>query len=521
MTLVTEPSTARPNSDLTEAAAELKSRAMRSLFYFCKAELGMKDLQPKLHGDYADFMGSDAHNRRVAMMFRGGLKTSIGTLGKNLQRAIRFLEGDHPLSESVVEYPLLICSSTATNVRRMSRDFARLFEESPVMHWLHPRVRVGPEWSKDCRQLDYLDDLGRLVRRATVDFKGIEARMSSNHYRGITFDDIHAAEEGMDSPPAVGTVVSRYEHSDSLLIEPDKDFIDLVGSPCSLHPPDVYETVKSREADRYLWFVRPCYDKETGQPTWSERFPRHVLEAIRRKEGDVKFSYQYLLDPIDELVAEFRMSDFVRFSILNDGRGPLYITEDRQKYALNSLFAFSIVDLAGWRGEGDSNAILTGGTAADNRHLLLGEFKRRCPPDILIDAIVEHHKRLYTQVVGVEEVAYQECLSYYLEKRIQKDRLALRVIPCKPRGRKKEVRTRSMQPLVRERQILIHDGLPLFTQEASHFPKGENHLLDAFSYLPQVTTVPTNEKLEELEHRQLNDYLRDAGIPQEEMYAEA
>jgi len=513
-----EPPTSTPNQSLEQATGEFYDRSLNSLFFFCRSSLGMKDLTPTLHGEYCDFMQSDVWIRKISMMARAHLKTWVGTIGDTLHRATRFLEGKDELSQSYAEFPILIMMSTAGNSRRISREMARVFDEAPVFHWLHPNIVPGDEWSKDVRMLDFIDSSGRRLRRVTIDFKGVEARISSNHYRLLKLDDIHAAEEAMDSPPSVTTVVSRYEHSDSLVIEPLKDPIHLIGSPCSLHPPDVYESIKAKELDRYTWFVRPCYNKAKfsphladGEPAWPERFPRNVLEAIRRKEGDVKFSYQYLLDPIDELVAEFRMSDFVRFGMFNDARGSIYITEDKTRYELGDLFAFSTVDLAGWRGEGDSNAILTGGTAADGRTLLLDEFKKRCPPDVLIDAIVDHHKRYYTSVIGVEEVAYQECLSWYLEKRIRDDHLNLRVVPCKPQGKKKPVRIRNMQPSVRERRFLIHEGLVLFMDEAGHFPKGENHLLDCLAYIPQVSNVPMRDLLEEREARERRAYLRSIG----------
>lgn len=513
------PSTSRPNQSLQQDAAELYDMGLESLFFFCKGICGMKDLTPGLHGEYADFISNPLITRSVSMIFRAGLKTSVGTIGKNLQIATQFLEGKHRLSGQVFELPLLLCMSTATNVKKISRMFGELYDNSPVYRWLYPDIVKGAEWSKDVKQLVKVDRVtGKVLAQVTLDFKGVESKMSSNHYRGITFDDIHAAEEAMESPPSVEMVVGRYEHSDSLLIEPDKDFIHLIGSCSSLHPPDVFMVVKERESDRFKWFVRPCYDKDSGKPVWPERFPRSVLEAIRRKEGDVKFSYQYLLDPIDELVAEFRMSDFPNFSIFNDGSGPSYVSEDMRKYRLVHLNTFSIVDPAGWRGDGDENAILTGGTAPDGRHLLLEEFEERCDPDTVLKQLVDHHKRYSTSVIGVEEVAYQETLSFYLEKLIQKEQLPIRVVPCKTRSKNKDTRIRGVQPLSKQRQILLHDGLVKTRSELSHFPKGKKHLLDCLAYLSYVTSVPVTERLEELEDIHRQAYLRALG---ESEYEEA
>lgn len=503
-----ELSTSTPNLSILEARDELRERGLHSLFYFNKAVIGMKDLDRDYHGRMCDFLSTSA-KRRVLRAFRASLKTSCATIGKNLWKGFRFLYGLEPVDWQ--EYPIGVITSTATNAKRMSRELGRMFDESPVIPWLYPEVKKGPEWSKDVKQLDLYADDGKLVRRVTMEFFGIEARASSRHFRRLTLDDIHAAEESMESPPAVTTVTDRYDHTDSLLIEPDIDEIDVIGSPSSLHPPDVYVQIATREAERYQWLDLPCYDRDTKEPAWPQRFPRHVLEFIRRKEGDVKFSFQYMLDPIDELVAEFKMADFINYHIAHPNDSPLLIFEDGRRYKENALAMFMTVDLAGWRGEGDDNAILVSGRSNDGMEIIRDEWKRRSPPDVLIKQIIEFHKRYSIQEVGVEEVAYQETLSYYLEKAIQRDRLAMVVKPLKPHGKKKEVRIRSRQPDVRDRKIAVHQGLIAFLGEVGHFPNGPKHLLDCFAYNPQITLMPFDEDMDGIEAEQLQAYLKSLG----------
>lgn len=502
------PSTSTPNLSILDARDEIRERGLSSLFYFNKAALGMKDLEPKFHGRMCDFLSTKA-TRRVLRAFRASLKTSCATSGKNLWKGFRFLYGLEPVDWQ--EYPIGILSSTATNARRMSREVGRLFEESPVIPWLYPEVKKGPEWSRDTKQFDLYTKDGRLERRVTMEFFGIEARASSRHFRRLTLDDIHAAEESMESPPAVTVVTDRYDHTDSLLVDPGVDEIDVVGSPSSLHPPDVYVQIATREADRYQCLDLPCYDRETSEPAWPERFPRHVLEAIRRKEGDVKFSFQYMLDPIDELVAEFRMSDFIRYHVAHGDGSPILVFEDGRRIKESAVAFFMTVDLAGWRGEGDSNAILVSGRTADGMEIIRDEWERRSPPDVLLQQIVDFHRRYNINFVGVEEVAYQETLSWLLEKRIAKDRLALTVKPLKPHGKKKELRIRNRQPDVRDRKIAIHNGLVQFMTDVSHFPNGKKHLLDCFAYNPQISLMPYDESMEEREADDLGDYLKSIG----------
>jgi hypothetical protein len=138
----------------------------------------------------------------------------------------------------------------------------------------------------------------------------------------------------------------------------------------------------------------------------------------------------------------------------------------------------------------------------------MSSWKRRCDPDTLIREILEQHKTYHVPVAGVEEVALQQLLSFYLEKAIAAQHLYLRVEPVKPGSVEKDARIRSMTPYQRERKIVVLDGDTLFLDEATAFPRGEKHLLDCYAYQPRVWQIPMPDSFVEDQQEELNEYLK-------------
>jgi predicted phage terminase large subunit-like protein len=502
-------SIAEPGSDLEEVREVLAERFLQSLFLFCKAGLSMKDLKPVLHGGCADFMITEGVKRRLLQMARGHLKSSVGNVGKNLFRVYQFLMGKLPEINDFDYYRLIACS-TATNAQRFSQFILQYYEQAVLLHWLYPGIVVGPVSSRSTRMFDYVEN-GKVIRRAVLEFIGVGGKASSRHFRGLTLDDMHASEEADESPPAVDDVVRWYGKTDALLVEPDKDEIDVIGTNCSINPPDVYLCIREKEAEEFDQHILSCYD-ENGEPVWPERFPKHRLEAIRKKMGDAVFSCNYLNDPIDPSVTEFRSKQLVRYSIAGTQQYPKYILSNGKKYFRQQMFLSTTVDLAGWRGKkGDKNAIIVHGRTADDMNLVLYSWKKRCPPDELLDQILWTYNEFRYGVIGVEEVAYQQCLSYLLEKMIIDKGMALTHRPVRPHGEKTEARVRSMQPLVRSGQIAVAENDTLFLEEFTRFPKGEDHLLACWSYQPQIWQKPFADDMDELNTEMERDYLRAIG----------
>jgi hypothetical protein len=490
---------------MEEARLELRGRALNSLYFFCKAGLGFKDMKPYPHGVCCDFIQDSTKKRKLLQKARGHLKSSIATRGKTLWLIARFLTG-HDV-RNYLNYDQLIACSTARNAYKFSLRIENDFLNSPMLGWWFPEIRAGNNWSRESRTFVAIGDDEQL-RTCTVDFIGVGGRVSSSHYRRECLDDMHASEEAEESAPAVADVCSWYAKTDSLLIEPELDEIDVIGTNCSILPPDVYLGIRAKEADDFDIFVMSCYKEDGKTPVWPERFPASRLAAIRRKMGDYSFSCNYLNNPIDPSVVEFTSSQFQRFFMSETASGRIYKLANGKRYREGQLFLSATVDLAGWRGKGDSNAILVHGRAADGMNIVINTWKKRCTPTELLETIAQKRRQYHFQFIGVEEVAYQQCLSHFLEEKIVKEGWDLQHAPVKPKGESTATRVRAMEPYVRQGQVAVADNDSLFWDEVTRFPKWEDHLLACWSYQPQIWQLPALENMDEFNEREEAAYLR-------------
>jgi hypothetical protein len=140
--------------------------------------------------------------------------------------------------------------------------------------------------------------------------------------------------------------------------------------------------------------------------------------------------------------------------------------------------------------------------------LFLAAWKKRCPPDEFIAKTLEFAKFYEAIFIGVEEVAYQETLSWYLEKAIREQKLRFTVVPLRPGRESKDARNRSLQPLFREKRVAIADDDTLYLDEHVRFPKGERHLLDCASYQPRISQLPVPESRRIHEEHAQQQYLQ-------------
>jgi hypothetical protein len=513
----TLPSTADPGLSMEQASTQLRERCLHSLFFWCKASLGMKDLTPRLHGRLCAHLQSRRKKRRGTKMARGHLKTSVGTIGNSMQRGFQWLCGN-TYPEDAFEINYLIVSSTARNAElNFSKEFKTRFETSPTLRWLFPDVIMGPIWNNSLRQLDRIVD-SHVVRRVSFHFIGVGGKVSSGHYRHIWLDDLHAVEEATESPPSVEDVVRWYRHTDQLLVEPDIDEIDVIGTHSSLKPPDVFYYIQANEKDKYEWLELGCYD-DNGLPLWPERFSETYLASLRKKMGEGMFALTMLNNPIDESVTEIRLEWFPRYYTSGPLESQLYVCSDKRRIYQPQLFSTATLDLSGFKNpRGCSNALTVLGRTSDEYNIIMHVWKKRCDPSGVLAAIREAYELTRFSVLGIEEVGLQEVLAYYIERDL-KD-LPITVKPVTPHGVNKDLRTRALIPLMREGRFAISDRHIQLLDELARFPQGERDLLDTLAYQPQVWQIPFfHDDPEEFERECRQEYLRSLGVRGGEAYA--
>lgn len=518
-----ETVTATPGSSIIEAGEQLRDRGLRSLYFFCKAGLGMEDLYLPLHGQVCDFLRSTAKNRKNLRIPRDHLKTSLGNIGDSMQHAYRWLYELEP-PYGVKHIHLLITSSTARNAQEnFSNEFKERYEASEPLRWWYPEVEKGEIWSEKRRQLVYRDPAtGTILRSVTLHYIGVGARVSSGHYRKIYLDDVHAVEEAVESPPAVEDVIRWYRHTDNLLVEPEIDPITVIGTASSFNPPDVYMYIEANEADSFEFMILDVYGGShgfpSGEPIWPARFPKHYLERLQRKMGVEMFALTMRNNPIDTSVTEWNLDWFPRYYLAGAPESRLYVVSlpnKTRKIYHKQIYHTATLDLSGFRNpKGCANALFCLGRTMDEFNVITHTWKKRCDPDETIDAVRRAYDMVKFTILGIEEVALQELFSFNAAKDL-KD-LPITIVPVKPHGTRKELRHRAMQPMMKAGQFAIAEGMVEFMDEISRYPKGGKDLIDCWAYQPQVWRLPIYiDDPEEHERECYADFMKQLGIQQE------
>lgn len=250
-------------------------------FYLGKSVLKFKDLDLDVHLPMTKFIEGPG-KRKLGQVPRGHLKTHLWTIADS----IRLICND-PNTR------ILIVCDTAQNAAKMLGLIKRIFQRNRLFQTLFPELiwpcflqgeGERPErWSAEELEVPRTED----HTEATIEAMGVKGAVVSRHYRHIKLDDL-ATKEASEAPAVMRRCIDWYQLGESLLVEPEKDHIDVYGTPWTYH--DLYRWVEENEPGVRKFF-RSCYaDEAQTRPLWPARFSMKGLERIRRKQGTFKFS---------------------------------------------------------------------------------------------------------------------------------------------------------------------------------------------------------------------------------------
>jgi len=277
-----------------------------SLFFYCKGILGMADMTEDLHFDYCRFLeGKPPHRpwtRAMVSMFRGGLKSSIGTIGYTAHcstywPALHGLDHVTKLVEQRAE-------NAELNHFDPIADLFRHSAQADFLWWLYGDY--GPD--EDMRRLPEnftgWNSSQIMFRRTnqllapTITYGGITSRYEGFHGNLILGDDL----EGADSDKSVVPTDDAYRFVEKravpLLIDPSRDRILIIGTPHGDNPL-VHRMKRKEERVRKkhnvrVWEIywKPLLDGN-DQSIWPQRFPPGVIAGL--KMSPELWDTQYML----------------------------------------------------------------------------------------------------------------------------------------------------------------------------------------------------------------------------------
>lgn len=235
---------------------------------------------------------------------------------------------------------------------------------------------------------------------------------------------------------------------------------------------------------------------EDGSLFFPEKISEEFLARAKRSMGIYIWTNQYLNEIIPKELQNFK-KEWLRYY-------------DELPKDLNK---FVFIDPALSEGlTSDNTGIVVVGVDPENKWYVLFAQRFRVTPTQLIDRIFTLNKIFQPQVIGIEEVAYQKALLYFLDDEMRRRNVILPVTGIKPpTGKAKSLRILSMVPRFEWGRIFLARGLGDLEIELMQFPRGSHDdVIDALAYIEYIaypaTVAPKWAKAPHVSHPDYETY---------------
>jgi len=430
-----------------------KELLLDDLVAFGREICGFRDLNERLHGSVAKFIESG--NALVCLLPREHLKSSLITvaytcqqIAKNPDIRVCIYTVTQDLAQAFLRQIKAVLRSTA---------FQRCWGE-----------RVPPDFVQDTIDALTIRRPANL-KEPTVYATSVGASQIGFHFDLNIYDDIVDNRTVMTEGAMART---KQWYRESLALHEKGSKLIFIGT--RWHDLDLAGELLRDPS--YKCMVRSAI--EYGVPIFPEKFDTKRLAQLRERMSRRIFACQYMNDPVPESDQTFRATDLKIVDSLPEG--DTYVTVDPS---------------TGQGARIDRSAIVVV-RALPNRSIVIADiWLGRPDPGRLIDEILTICERWRPVNCGIERVAYQSVLQYFIEREMIHSDRYFHITPVVPRGRRKDERILALEPFFasgkvaiwsecRWREELIH--------EMTRFPHGtSDDILDALAYQLDIIRFPS------------------------------
>ena len=356
-----------------------------------------------------------------------------------------------------------------------------------------------PRWTTAETELNRL----RYHRDPNLTALGINSTLESIHVHGIILDDL--VERKAAASAEIMTASCEFlDHMTPLLEDPEEAIILIVGT---WWPGGFYEKIVRNPAFKKL--ILGCYQDErsaeigltkVGEPIWSERFSRKLLESIRSSNdmGEYAFSHQYLNIPISKGSARFKSEDLRDFDI-STGGGSVAYTDNTGSIVTIPISELELSITVDPSYGGDDFAITLVGHHPKTMNLfLLDWFAEPVTVRVGLAKTYRMAQKWDVWTVGVEQTRAQELLGVYLDAIGVKAGRRLHIVPLKHGNQSKPDRILGFQPFVEAHRFFLKKSDDKVKFEMLNWnPEGHNqqdNILDSLAYHRQMWKIRRGPK---------------------------
>lgn len=220
--------------------------------------------------------------------------------------------------------------------------------------------------------------------------------------------------------------------------------------------------------------------RDDGSPYFPQKLGLDVLENKKRAMGSYIFSNQYLNEIIPAELQCFKKAWFAYYEKLPE-----------------RLTTFMFVDPAISQADtADFTGVVVVSVDVDKRWYIRYARRHKITPTGIIDLLFSLAKEFDPNVIGIEDVAYQKALLYFLDEEMRRRNVLLPVKGVKPPTDKtKEMRILAMVPRFEFGRVMLTRGLVDLELELLKFPRGSHDdLADSLAGVEYIYYPPDKEQ---------------------------
>ena len=411
------------------------------LDFLCKYYLNFGEWDV-CHDELNAFLLSSEKKRRLILMPRGHLKTSIVTIGLAIQHLLKDRDTTILIANAVWDY--------ARSILFEIKEYLTLKTKLPYLYGRFESNR----WNQDEITIRQRKKPNKTPSISTA---GADKAITGQHYKVIFADDI-VNRQTISTDEQRGKTHKFYSDLLSVL-EPD-GVLYIIGT--RWHDGDLYGELLRESKDKFDVHIRKAI--EDGRVIFPKKFSQEILDDLKKEKGSFEFNAQYMNDPIGEENEHFKL--------------PMrYWTDlgDNPKHTITVDLAISEKTSA------DYTVVMDCAVTASNQLAVVEYCRRRMSPSETIEKIFEMVLKYKVKKVGIESVAYQRALVSILEEEVRKRNIFFEVVPIH-QSKDKFTRVIALQPRWESGNLLLKQGMVELEEELMRFPIGEHDdVIDALS----------------------------------------
>ncbi len=432
-------------------------------------------MRPSPHSKLCKFVDTwKGKRKKLILMPRGSFKSSLVTIGYSLHEILR----DPNIR-------ILIDGETFNNARKFLREIKGHIEYGSVFREkFGDLVKSEPPGWTDSEII--IRTRTKNLKEPTITTSGIDVVKVGMHYDLIICDDL-VSQLNITTRDQLDKVIDHYKLILSLL-EP-KGRLIIIGTPWDFS--DLYGYVQKYEMAGFDFHkmsavltpgkpLEECFKKDLLFP---ERLSKEFLIEQRNSQGSYIFSAQYLCNPVPDEAATFKKGWFKWYD------SPDEIPKD--------VLHFTTIDPAiSQEKHAHYTVILTIAVDKFNNWWIEPYTREKLDPLEIVESIFQTHRRYKPMRMGLEVVAFQKSLQYFIKDEMKKRGNYLPLKELKTDTRiSKEMRIRGLVPRFEQRMIYIRRDMKELEYELTRFPKSEtDDLVDALAYMLQIAYPPTAQE---------------------------